>query len=141
MLAPELDKLRDKTLSFWCIIHHDSEICPDGCSIDEWRCVYTDREWINCISYEEEWSHQNTQSHISFDYKYEVHGHPLTRWRIAYLFQTNVDWWDKDYIASKVLDVFESSLELYNQDELQRIEDKKVRLELKGLLIQFSNYL
>lgn len=55
MLDKELDKLRDKTLSFWCVIQNNAKL-------------------------EERYDLSQSKSHI-----YKVIWHPLTRWRIDHL--------------------------------------------------------
>lgn len=171
MLDKELDKLRDKTLSFWCLLKFKEEQLHewygtvflykyvrqwssssewyDWGRVSEWQLQCSNmRNWEFKIiwlrdrntmyrSPDEEWEYICDELVEKY---FDILWKPLTRWRITYLFQTNEDWWDKDYIASKILDLFEDSKELYNQSELERQTHEK-RPELKELLIQFSNYL
>ena len=123
MLDKELDKLRDKTLSFWCVV-------------DIWR------QWpnplIRCLTI---W--YNKYKDIDWEYIYEefcpdnIIWHPLTRWRIEYLHHTKNDNTEEYWY---ILSLLRDNPELYNQSELERQTHEK-RPELKKLLIQFSNYL
>ena len=134
MLDKSLDKLRDKTLSFWCVISiYDNDYDLHECRII-WNhykdYVFTTDIWIVGEALNIIW-------------------HPLTRWRIEYsrrsitkkIIEYNIQ---DDYPLRLMYDEIRRFLnrnyELYNQSELERMQSPH-REKLKELLIQFSNYL
>lgn len=120
MLIPELDKLRDKTLSFWCKV----------LLVWWWYLVLVNKEKFSLYD-TEDW---NRIDSWNIDL---IVWHPLTRWRIEYLHQTRNN--DTDEYWS-IHELFLFNPELYDKSELERMQSPH-REELKKLLIQFSNYL
>lgn len=124
MLDKELDKLRDKTLSFWCVV-------------DIWR------QWLNplirCLTI---W--YNKYKDIDWEYIYEefcpdkIIWHPLTRWRIDHL-DDNIENIDSYNICRYIWARLRES-HLLDKSEIERMQHEK-RPELKELLLKFSNYL
>ena len=161
MLDKTLDKLRDKTLSFGCILNYSK--WPNQ-NIQH-RIVDTNA----LLTYDKDkWLFEH-----EFEYKYVpnidyiIIWHPLTRWRIKLLFiksfNENIKLWaeyskdaprfiDERYyenanIRNRIIaleeslqNIFEDNIELYDQSELERMESPH-RPKLKEILIQFSNYL
>lgn len=124
MLDKELDKLRDKTLSFWCVV-------------DIWR------QWpnplIRCLTI---W--YNKYKDIDWEYIYEefcpdnIIWHPLTRWRIDHL-DDNIENIDSYNICRYIWARLRES-HLLDKSEIERMQHEK-RPELKELLVLFSNYI
>lgn len=137
-MLPELDKLRDKTLSFWCILkyttwpnqHIQHRIVDSNALL-----TYDKDKWL--FEHEYEYKYIPTT-------EYKIIWHPLTRWRIEHCYRNNYP--DRDVhkyttIYAKIYKWFEHNRETaYNQSEIERQTHEK-RPELKELLIQFSNYL
>lgn len=147
MLDKELDKLRDKTLSFWCLLNvsfYDNEEHKYlwkyiSCVLNNNRFAVVDElidyknslYWLWKFTKEDEWI--------------EIIWHPLTRWRIEHCYRDNypINKPVHKYITMRTLIYrwFESNRETaYNQSELERMQHEK-RPELKELLLKFSNYL
>ena len=123
MLDKELDKLRDKTISFWCHIIWSKW---------EWIII-----WNEMILFWEKVFHW-------FDTQ-EMIWHPLTYWRIyslSYKLRNTKSWKVADEILYNKTDIERILKEndLIDKSELERQTHEK-RSELKELLIQFSNYL
>lgn len=164
MLDKELDKLRDKTLSFGCFVNWI-----------EWDA----RECLRFICNEEEKSYQPRRMHVNSDewsfmmpeewFDYEIIWHPLTYSDIKFHIQwenssysSRLCWPDrsdprdmekdphwietlnesKDFniLCNKIEELFYAFPSLYKMTELERQAHEK-RPELKEFLIQFSNYL
>ncbi len=152
-LCPELDKLRNKELSFWCMLELNEKA---GMS---W---YIQR-WNNFILlsnnapklYVKHWNTVDQEEIFIHDVK-NIIWHPLTRGRIIHLSETIEVWpWkrgDMDTMDERVaniekwvsifgsIKIFLANHKLYDQNELQRITSEK-RPELKKLLVEFSKYL
>ena len=112
MLDKELDKLRDKTISFWCVIMKE-----------DWTSYRTSWIW---------WA---------IPVNNRVLGHPLTRWRIEHYYRNHGTDYQFTQIYNAIKRYFEYNWETaFGQSELERQTHEK-RSELKELLIQFSNYL
>lgn len=109
MLDKELDKLRDKTLSFWCVIMKE--------------------DWI---SYRTSWIWWQ------IPVNYIVLGHPLTRWRIEHI-EDSIENIDSHNICRYIWSILREN-HLLDKSELERMQHEK-RLDLRELLIQFSNYI
>lgn len=139
-LDSELDKLRDKTLSFGCIVVRDQRertVTRNGVDKYLWVDLTRGDQLDDYVDY------QLTEVLV-------VIWHPLTRWRIEHIFRNNKpadpDWtscipyrFDKCYrdIGFCLNEMWETT---YDQNELQRQLHAK-RPRLKGLLKQFSDYL
>lgn len=154
MLSPELDVLRNKELSFWCVamyinlkFHVRDEIITvyNVDNTENWivdiieimsghtyKNVYTSKEISN-----NNWSDDN--------YIYNIIWHPLTRWRIEYLVTNHKASPDenKDLLyricINKILDIFTFNNKLFDKTELERMQYDK-RNELYPLLVEFSTY-
>lgn len=140
MLDKELDKLRDKTLSFWCLLNvsfYDNEEHKYlwkyiSCVLNNNRFAVVDElidyknslYWLWEFTKEDEWI--------------EIIWHPLTRWRIDHL-DDNIENIDSYNICRYIWAILRES-HLLDKSEIERMQHEK-RPELKELLIQFSNYL
>lgn len=138
MLIPELDKLRNKEMSFGCYCTGfydwlDETVCGKFIGTEE-DYIWTD--WIRSIH-----GYILYNNEIKFVKWIEAFSHPLTWWRICYinrkegLYNMDVRVWFR-----KIEDVFQKYRVLYDQNELQRMEHEKWP-ELKELLIQFTSYI
>lgn len=135
-LMPELDKLRNKELSFGCYISYS----------ENWH------NYVEKIIFHDDFPHvfDWVDDLYCTDSDYTIIWHPLTRWRICYLHQSlqkRDDWYDHPDLSEKHPNTLLEGMYylfdtygLYDQNELQRMQYEK-RPELKELLIQFSNYL
>lgn len=134
MLDKSLDKLRDKTLKFWCVLELTEEYRSWYITLPKWENVlyagFENKYWtvihIDRVADNPQWM-----------IKYKIAWMPLTRWRIEYLHQTKNN--DTDEYWS-IHELFLFNPELYDQSELERQTHEK-RPELRELLILFSNYL
>lgn len=136
-LIPELDKLRNKELSFWCIyriLWYDETIDRSGVIFkqtrDEWIWKTIDDGWDVRDAWFIEWRERE-----------QIIWHPLTAWRIWKL------WYDSFAITgSNIIHTMQcimidiQAMWLADKTEVERQRHQK-RPELKELLIQFSNYL
>lgn len=134
MLNKELDKLRDKTLSFGCVIFEKSW----------WEVNY---HRITTVKKQDNWEYTcECWWYEIFDISdYNIIWHPLTLWRIEHYYRNNypINKPVHKYITvhTQIYRWFESNRETaYNQSELERMQSPH-REELKKLLLQFSNYL
>ena len=66
----------------------------------------------------------------------EVIGHPLTRGRLSYL-RSKLGETDERFRIAEIPMIFEEHIELYDQNETQRMKHEK-RPELEKLLISFA---
>lgn len=141
-LCPELDKLRNKELSFWCY-------------------VYATVPYVNWTTLTDTFIVKNAQdSHVRFwkdllvmpilwawnsivcESDVKILGHPLTRGRIYYVYKTKLIFIKSLSTRTAYGDIqfiFNSNPELYDQNELQRMLSPH-REKLKELLIQFAYY-
>lgn len=138
MLIPELDKLRDKKLSFGCVLELTEEYRSWFITLPKWENVlyawFENKYWtvikIDKVGDNPQWM-----------IKYKILWHPLTRWRIEHYYRNNGTDYKYTLIYIQIHTRFENSRKTaYNQSELERMQHEK-RPELKELLIQFSNYL
>ena len=125
MLDKELNKLRDKTLSFWCFIKE----YPWESML--WAAWWTFRSW----------SKQDSEDRV-YD---EILWHPLTYWRIyslSYKLRSTKSWKVADEILYNKTDIERilKEKDLIDKTELER-QQSPHREELKELLLKFSNYL
>lgn len=124
-LIPELDKLRNKELIFWCIIYQDY--------LQKYFTVTKVYDEDNIATVE---SDLHTQLN-----EVEVIWHPLTAWRIRKLWYDNFTITGSNIIHTMqciMMDI--QAMWLADKTEVERQRHDK-RPELKELLIQFSNYL
>ena len=118
-LDPELDKLRNKELSFWCAYTNWSLKVA-------WEYTrYTD--WLH------PWDKEDKV----------IIWHPLTWWRICHLLWAWINLNTKNIqslISTRwsMVAIFDYNSDLYDQNELQRMQSP-YRPELKELLIKFSD--
>lgn len=131
MLNKELDKLRDKTLSFGCVIFEKSW----------WEVNY---HRITTVKKQDNWEYTcECWWYEIFDISdYNIIWHPLTLWRIYHIYW-NVNQWNRDLAFYEVRHAIEQWLVDNNRldkSELERMQHEK-RPELRELLIKFSNYL
>lgn len=131
MLDKELDKLRDKTLSFGCVIFEKS-----------WWDVNYHR--ITTAKKQDNWEYTcECWWYEIFDIsEYNIIWNQLNRWRICYLYHESDNWYNqnKDHTINSIQDILINNYIMLNQSELERMQYEK-RPELRELLIQFSNYL
>lgn len=137
MLSPELDALRDKTLRFGCLLldlnwyDNDIVLCMyiTDRNVDDRKnevmYQYLTDEWIVVYG---TWS-PNT-----------ILWHPLTWWRLTYYHELHSDRGDIDDARSRIDNIFFKNIELYAQDETQRMKHEQ-RPELFELLKEFSDLL
>lgn len=137
MLDKELDKLRDKTLSF-------------GCKFSiSWKEWWVERTWT-LIKNTGNWIRKTIDANldirdawfIEWREREQIIWHPLTLWRIYHIYW-NVNQWNRDLAFYEVRHAIEQWLVDNNRldkSELERMQHEK-RPELKKHLIQFSNYL
>ena len=142
MLDKNLDKLRDKTLSFWCKIIDKThsffwKSVPEEMIIVSKSMEFYETDWVYLLHYRWNPTVNFPIEDILDGEKCEIIWHPLTRWRIEYLHHTKNN--DTDEYWS-IHELFLFNPELYNQSELERMQHEK-RPQLRELLIQFSNYL
>lgn len=142
MLDKNLDKLRDKTLSFWCKIIDKThsffwKSVPEEMIIVSKSMEFYETDWVYLLHYRWNPTVNFPIEDILDGEKCEIIWHPLTRWRIEYLHHTKNN--DTDEYWS-IHELFLFNPELYNQSELERMQHEK-RPELKELLLKFSNYL
>lgn len=146
MLDKELDKLRDKTLSFWCKIIDKThsffwKSVPEEMIIVSKSMEFYETDWVYLLHYRWNPTVNFPIEDILDGEKCEIIWHPLTRWRIEHYYKNNGTDYKYTQIYIKIRTRFENSREkAYNQSELERMQHEK-RPELKELLIQFSNYL
>lgn len=140
-LDPQLDKLRNKELSFGC---YYKEV--DGDCLSDWLYatffsyrviaeIYYDADWLpyigNYLDVVGVWDDFTNEPERSIT----IIWHPLTRWRIFKLHRTH-EAWDAYNDLHRFFCEYE---ELADKDETERMTSPK-RPELRELLIQFSNY-
>lgn len=158
MLTPELDKLRDKELSFWCYVYAMSNNNDDWVMKNTFIVHKTENSlhkfWKNLLIIWWRWYREVYESNV------EIIWHPLTRWRINQLemdicmseykdYNDSVEWTEVmlDFWLSGEITPIVAKIEhillykwLWDKSEIERMKHEK-RPELKELLIQFSNYL
>lgn len=127
MLDKELDKLRDKTLSFGCVIFEKS-----WWDVNYHR-ITTAKKQDNLEYTCECWWYE------IFDIsEYNIIWHPLTRWRIDHL-DDNIENIDSYNICRYIWARLRES-HLLDKTEIERMQHEK-RPELKELLVLVSNYI
>jgi len=154
MLDKELDKLRDKTLSFWCLLNvsfYDNEEHKYlwkyiSCFLNSNRFAVVDElidyknslYWLWPFTKEDEWI--------------EIIWHPINWWRLYILRHwikpSYLELWEPQYDHAKYNEFylcFEDIKDLmyhiwFDKSEIERMQNEYWE-DLKKLLIQFSNYL
>lgn len=140
MLIPELDKLRDKTLSFWCVLwryetEYDKELTMGTYISDNVPDEYTIQYRVKLFN----WKVIKMDS----EYEYKIIWHPLTLWRIEHIYWSidKENRYDKLFVELKHLILkWIVDNNIIDKSELERMQHEKWP-ELKELLLQFSNYL
>ena len=130
ILDPELDKLRNKELSFGCRITVQFD----------WQVTYIDK--INYLL--ENWNCRTVGPSVERNI-ISNNWHPLTWWRICHLLWAWINLNTKNIqslISTRwsMAAIFDYNSDLYDQNELQRMQHEK-RPELKVLLKQFAEYI
>lgn len=147
MLDKELDKLRDKTLSFGCRVIDKThsffwKSVPEEMIIVSKNMEFYETDWVYLLHYRWNPTVNFPIEDILDGEKCEIIWNPLTRWRIYSLrFKVNkqsilIDVWntvDNIWCLLSIMDMFDKT-------EIERMKSPH-REELKKLLIQFSNYL
>lgn len=143
MLDKELDKLRDKTLSFWCII----QIIDNEWNFEYWT-VLRNNHWFEILALLGKKTNWYNTEYIK---KTEIIWHPLTRWRLyqlwhwrkpAYLEVGEPEYdrneYNKFYLCfENIKDIFYTIW--FDKTEIERMKHDK-RNELYLLLIEFVQY-
>ncbi len=158
MLIPELDKLRNKELSFWCRVIDKThsffwKSVPEEMIIVSKGMEFHETDWVYFGILHYRWNDivNFLTKDILYGEKYEIIWHPLTRWRLSKIFREkkileiksnwtkiiDENFW-KLYYLIKLR--FDNNVYMYDQSELERMQHEK-RPELEKLLIQFTNYL
>jgi len=148
ILCPDLDKLRNKELSFWCVIRCEwKESYILWHHINRTRIPSADEYCYKIMSLKLRWE-DISSNYNNFEW-YDILWHPLTWWRIEHL--SDLHWTEQmhpnatldaiqeQYDTIHMIDIFLTWYFLKDQNELQRMEHEK-RPELKELLIQFASY-
>ena len=147
MIKKELDWLRDKTLSFWCLLKKDR-------SFYAWkRARYI---WLNynLINWKEYWIIfiDDSENIVQWSiWTVEILWHPITRWRLYQLRYWKkpayLEMWEQEYDHSKYnlfFMCFHNIEELfrntdYSQTEIERMYTE-YRDKLYPLLLEFNSY-
>lgn len=167
MLDKELNKLRDKTLSFWCRIIDKThsffwKSVPEEMIIVSKSMEFYETDWVYLLHYRWNPTVNFPIEDILDGEKCEIIWNQLTRWRIEYLKKLKLIYYTSSFVwveynsierqkashlcheflwvCSQILIKFDENIERYNQSELERMKHEK-RPELKKLLLKFSNYL
>lgn len=131
MLSPELDKLRDKTLRFGCIVRIYSWYLWGVPTTTE---AMKEFSWYRVISRNGNYHENNDRvAQPKID---RIVWHPLTRWRLSYL-RSKLGEIDERFKIAEIPMIFEEHIELYDQDELQRMQHPK-RPEFFEILKEFA---
>lgn len=157
-LDPQLNKLRNKELSFGCVISYQwNDFRIQGVDDGEWQ----DGEWniIRCLII-------GSGRPMLKDWSYSIIWHPLTRGRILTTYNqafrdnnetlisytkdtSNIDKryrelskknWALVATIHQIESIFNEDFVLYEQNELQRMTSPK-RPELRELLVKFAEYI
>lgn len=151
MLDKELDKLRDKTLSFWCHIISKSIWIYKK----KWiKVLWHNWWWDYMCFYRVDTSENKEEYKKDFWYclvevikngSYEIIWHPINYWRIyslSYKLRNTKSWKVADEILYNKTDIERILKEndLMDKTELERQKSPHWE-DLRELLIQFSNYL
>lgn len=132
-LCPELNKLRNKELSFGCLVGIKETTKRFWAWGDEWCLRYVNDEGLTCSDYNWEWGSVEPITTIIW--------HPITWWRVQHLYRETKQERDFNYYDCKnKIEQWLVDNKCFDQNELQWMESPH-REELKELLIKFSNYL
>jgi len=124
-----LDRLRDKTLSFWCRIH--VEAVNENGNQDAVEVI------VNYIDSDTWLVRDTAQDFCKLWDVIKIIWKPLTRWRLSYL-RSKLGETDEWFKIAEIPIIFEEHIELYDQDETQWMSHKK-RPELFVFLNMFSH--
>lgn len=160
-LNKALDKLRNKDFTIWCVFRYPQIVegnrmliqVVNGRRVDS--CIYEEQYYNPDHPYDSvkasqyiidkqlyhqgEFSEEELTSMTVEDLSIDIIWHPLKRGRLSYL-RSKLGEIDERFKIAEIPMIFEEHIELYDQNELQRMKHEK-RPELEKLLIEFSTLL